>query len=275
MSANYSTTSMLDIIFEHRNKSYGAYVLRRDANKTVKTALTSILSVVTLLCFGNYVRENMHGKQPHTKDILVISNVSDIAAMQHQEIVKPKPPVPQPPKQTTPPAPVQTIKNVEFKAVANNHIADTITPTRLLDNVESGLHTNTTATATIGATDGTGTAAVYEVAKETQPKSDVMNVCEKMPEFPGGEGALLKFIARNTQYPDMEKDNGITGKVITQFTVNEDGSISDIKILRSNSDGFNREVTRVINKLPRFKPGMQQNKPVRVRYILPFTFNLN
>jgi len=272
MNANYSNTSMLDMVFEHRNKAYGAYVLRRDANQTVKRAMLTILSLVTVFCFGNFIRENMKpGYKPVNKFTEVTT--TDVTKKVEKAVEKPKPLAQKAPA----PKPVQTIANTDKRVVANDKAQDSIPTNQQLANVESGVKTNMDAPATgVGSTDGTGKDKVFEVAKQVEAApAQVYIFVEKMPEFPGGDGALRRYIARNTEYPQMERDNGIGGKVLTQFTVNEDGTISDIQILRSPSTGFNREVTRVIKGLPAFRPGMQQNKAVKVRFILPFTFNLN
>ncbi len=271
MSANYSNQSMLDMVFEHRNKAYGAYVLRNDYNKSLKQAMLSVLFFVTLLCVGNYVRELLHSKKIADADQHSVFNAQQIE--KRHTIIPPKPPAE--PKRAKP-APIATADNREKKVVNNPLLADTVPANKDIANLESGLKTNTTPTGTIGATDGTGREHVMEAAKETQPPAPpaVLNFAEVMPEYPGGEKALMDFLANNTQYPAMERDNDIGGTVVSQFTVNEDGTISDVKILRSPSNGFNHEVDRVIKLLPPFKPGMQQGHTVKVRYILPITFHL-
>jgi len=275
MNANYSNTSMLDMVFEHRNKAYGAYVLRRDSNESVKRAMLFILSAVATFCLGNFIRENLHSAKEKAYVPNTVFSTTDLGkvAPPAQKI---KPPV-QPPKAPHTAAAVPTIRNTEHHVVAENQVhEDSIPANRDLENIESGTTTNTTASSTMGVTDGTGNDKVFEVAKEVQPAApSVYNWVEKMPEYPGGEEALLKFIARNTEYPDMERANEIAGKVLTQFTVNEDGTISDIQIVRSPSNGFSKEVIRVIKMLHPFKPGMQQGRAVKVRYNMPFMFRLN
>ena len=274
MNANYSNASMLDMVFEHRNKAYGAYVLRRDSNKTVKQAMLSILSVVTLFCLGNFIRENMHSGKKNDYNPNHIFTASEVGPIT-KPVEKIKPPV-QPPKPPKTAAAIPTIRNTESRVVAQSQMhEDSIPATKDLANVESGVTTNTTASPGMGATDGKGTEKVFEAAREVMPAPPAVYIyVEHMPEFPGGEKALLEFIARNTEYPQMERDNDIAGKVITQFTVNEDGTISDIQILRSPSGGFNKEAVRVLKMLPTFKPGIQQGRAVKVRFNVPFVFKL-
>ena len=273
MNANYSNVSMLDMVFEHRNKAYGAYVLRRDYNKSLQQAMLSILTVVTVFCFGNYIRQNMHPKNNNDNKFGAPIVVTDIQKVQQKEVTKPKPQATQKPK----PQPVATIADPEKKVVAENKPHEDSIPTvQQLQNVESGLTTNLAAPSTgLGVPDGKGNDQVLEAAKQVQPAApQVFAWAEEMPEFPGGEKALLKFVADNVQYPEMEHDNDISGKVTARFTVNEDGSISDVQILKSTSIGFTREVKHVIGKLPLFKPGKQEGRPVKVSFILPVSFNL-
>ena len=102
----------------------------------------------------------------------------------------------------------------------------------------------------------------------------VFHVVEVMPEFPGGEKAMMEFIQTNIQYPDFERENDIQGRVVVGFVVNEDGSIYDISIKKSVSKGLDKEAIRVVKMFPKFKPGKQQGKAVRVAYVLPLMFKL-
>jgi protein TonB len=273
MNANYSNTSMLDMVFEHRNKAYGAYVLRRDANKSVQQAMLSILSLVTLLCFGNFIKENMRHRNNDPKPMVTVVTTSDVNKVHTTPPAKKIQPPP-PPQHSA--APIATAANPEKKVVADNKAPeDSIPATKDLANLESGIKANPNGSTGLGVTDGTGKDQTLELAQQVQPATrEVFPYSEIMPEFPGGEKALMAFIGKHTEYPDMERQNEIGGKVITQFTVNEDGSVSDIQILRSPSKGFNKEVDRVIKLLPHFKPGLQQGRPVRVRYVLPIVFNV-
>jgi len=107
-----------------------------------------------------------------------------------------------------------------------------------------------------------------------QTDGEVFKVVEEMPQFPGGEKEMFMFIALNLKYPEQAKADGIEGRVISQFVVNEDGSISDIKILRGLGGGCGEEAARVIESFPKWKPGKQRGKAVRVKYVLPFAFKL-
>lgn len=97
---------------------------------------------------------------------------------------------------------------------------------------------------------------------------------EQMPQFPGGETELMKFLKNNVKYPKMSKELGITGTVFVEFIVNTDGTLSDIKIAKGVSSDIDKEALRIVNSMPRWVPGSQQNKPVQVGIRLPIRFTL-
>lgn len=102
----------------------------------------------------------------------------------------------------------------------------------------------------------------------------VFTFVEQNPEYPGGDGELIKFISKNLRYPQMEKDNKIQGKVLVRFVVMEDGSVNDVTVMRSVSPGLDKEAVRVVKLLKGFTPGKQQGKPVRVYFNFPVYFKL-
>ncbi len=104
---------------------------------------------------------------------------------------------------------------------------------------------------------------------------EVFQVAKKMPEFPGGEKKMYEYFVKKLRYPEVARDNNIQGKVYVSFVVSKDGSLKDIKILRGIGYGCDEEVIRMILLMPKWKPGTQGGKPVRVRYTLPVSFKLN
>lgn len=97
---------------------------------------------------------------------------------------------------------------------------------------------------------------------------------EHEPEFPGGTKAMMEFIGRNLRYPTFEAESGIQGRVVLSFVIEKDGSVTDITEMRSPSEGLTKEAMRMLNSMPKWKPGKQRGKPVRVKYVLPVTFRL-
>ena len=100
-------------------------------------------------------------------------------------------------------------------------------------------------------------------------------VVEEMPEFPGGQAALMSFIAKSIKYPVVAQENGIQGRVTCSFVVNKDGSIVDAEVIRGIDPSLDKEALRVINTMPKWKPGKQRGKPVRVKFTVPINFRLN
>ena len=111
-------------------------------------------------------------------------------------------------------------------------------------------------------------------AVEEEATEEIFVVVEQQPEFPGGMSALMKFLSDNIKYPVIAQENGIQGRVITNFVVERDGSITDVNVVRGQDPSLDKEAVRVIKTMPRWKPGQQRGKPVRVRFTLPVQFRL-
>lgn len=102
----------------------------------------------------------------------------------------------------------------------------------------------------------------------------VLEKAEVMPEFPGGDQAMMDFVAKNVQYPQEARDKEISGRVLVGFIVEKDGSIGDVKVVKGIGGGCDEEAVRVVKAMPKWKPGKDKGKPVRVSYVMPFTFKL-
>ena len=118
-------------------------------------------------------------------------------------------------------------------------------------------------------------APPVEAPAEEEEEEVIFVVVESMPEFPGGAQAMMRYIAENIKYPVIAQENGIQGRVICQFVVEKDGKVSDIQVVRSSGESsLDKEAQRVIGSMPKWKPGKQRGKPVRVKYTLPVNFRL-
>jgi len=107
-----------------------------------------------------------------------------------------------------------------------------------------------------------------------EEEEEIFVVVENQPEFPGGQAAMMKFLSENIKYPVIAQENGIQGRVICNFVVERDGSITDVQVVRGVDPSLDKEAVRVIQSMPKWKPGMQRGKPVRVRFTLPVVFRL-
>ena len=110
--------------------------------------------------------------------------------------------------------------------------------------------------------------------KQEEVTDEIFVVVENQPEFPGGNTAMMKFLGDNIKYPVIAQENGIQGRVICNFVVEKDGSITDVQVVRGVDPSLDREAMRVIQQMPRWKPGKQRGQAVRVRFTLPVVFRL-
>ena len=113
-----------------------------------------------------------------------------------------------------------------------------------------------------------------EVEEEEVEEQEIFIIVENQPEFPGGEQALYKFIRDNVKYPSLARETGIEGTVYIQFVVEPDGRVSNVKVVRSVGGGCDEEAVRVVKAMPKWKPGSQRGKNVRVSFTLPIKFSL-
>lgn len=113
-----------------------------------------------------------------------------------------------------------------------------------------------------------------EIEEEEIVEEEVFLSVEENPEFPGGTAKLLEYVQKNLKYPMMARESDIQGRVFVGFVVEKDGSISNVRVLRGIGGGCDEEAVRVVQTLPKFKPGKQRGNPVRVQYTLPIVFKL-
>ena len=193
-----------------------------------------------------------------TKDVQVVSadeGVADIIAEEEIEITRPENTPPPPPP---PPAPAVT-------EVLN--VVDDDVELEQQDIISSEDDASAAQTETF-------VAPVVEEEEEEESAQQIFTVVEKQPEFPGGTAELFKYLSKAIKYPVIAQENGIQGRVVCSFVVNRDGSIVDIQVMRGVDPSLDKEAIRVISEMPKWKPGEQRGKPVRVRFILPVQFRL-
>lgn len=193
-----------------------------------------------------------------TKDVQVVTadeGVADIIAEEEIEITRPENTPPPPPP---PPAPAVT----EVLTVVDDDVE-----LEQQDIISSEDDASAAQTETF-------VAPVVEEEEEEESAQQIFTVVEKQPEFPGGTAELFKYLSKAIKYPVIAQENGIQGRVVCSFVVNRDGSIVDIQVMRGVDPSLDKEAVRVISEMPKWKPGEQRGKPVRVRFILPVQFRL-
>ena len=246
-----------DIVFESRNKEYGAYSLRKRYSRNVMISLligTVIMATLIITPYLNAKAADNAAKRAERQVEIKMENLD-----QPNETVAPPPPPPPPPADV-----VQQAKYVPPVVV------DSVKP-------EENVQLMTADEAQIEVQDQEVVEVVEEVKEEVQeedPEATPFVVVEEMPMYPGGDAALLKYIGENTQYPEIAKENNIQGRVIVRFCVTSKGGVSQVSILKGVDPELDAEAIRVVNTLPAFKPGKQGGKPVPVWYMVPITFTL-
>ena len=113
-----------------------------------------------------------------------------------------------------------------------------------------------------------------EVEEEDVQEQEIFQIVEEMPSYPGGEAKLMEYVGKNIKYPQIARETGIQGRVFVGFVVEPDGSVSNVKVLRGIGGGCDEEAMRVVKGMPKWKPGKQRGKAVRVSYMLPVNFKL-
>jgi protein TonB len=274
----------LDLVFDNRNKQYGGYELRKHYNRRALKALGVTCFAIVLSIGVPTILGKLNAKEPviaeakHERDVLVTTTNIDF----------PKPRI-KPPKPVegiaAPERTAATIKNPVPKIVPNEKVTPDVKPpdTKELENKLSGPVNNPGEEGeVIAMTDkphkgpyGNGTGPGKE--KEggtTESNNKPIVIAEEMPEFPGGAKALAAFIRDNLRYPLAAREEEIEGKVIITFVVNAQGAIEGAEVRRGIGGGCDKEALRVVNAMPKWKPGRQQGKPVKVYFTLPISFRL-
>lgn len=273
-----SSKEWCDIVFDGKNKEYGAYQLRATSVKRHTKALLSVVIVLALIL---------------TAIILVMTGVfksadEDINAKNEQEEVIMAPEdIPEEEEQMDipeqKPEEVQAEEEVAAtQAVTEVKIVETVDKDREVKDQEQVLEN----TAQLGADDHKGVEdvnrdrVVKEVVEEKpveKPKEEgplSVAMVEQKPSFPGGETAMYKWLQDNIIYPAAASEEGVQGKVTVQFIVEKDGSITHVQVVRGKHPALDAEAARVIRKMPRWTPGRNNGQPVRVTYHLPVQFKL-
>lgn len=254
----------VDIVFEGRNKLYGAYELRRSNRKTtIKALIVGAIIFVAAVSIPMILSLLPKSEEDDTK----VRDIKITAIKLPPKKEEPKKNVYTPP----PPPPPAQVEQVKFtKPVVAKAEEVVEEPPKIEEIKEKKIGTQNvkgdpTAELTLGPA-GTGPKGSQVVEED----NNVYNTAgiEVKPEFPGGIEKFYSFVGKNYRVPD---EDGLRGKVYVTFVVEKDGSLTDIKVLRDIGYGTGKEAIRVLSKCPRWNPGIQNGKPVRVLYSLPIT----
>jgi periplasmic protein TonB len=245
-----------DIVFEIRNKEYGAYSLRKKYSRNVLISLLiGILILATAVITPFINAKSVENKKRAERTVVMNMEKLDTPTDQ----VAPPPPPPPPPADVVqqaryvPPVVVDSVKPEENVKLMSADQANTEVKNDVVEEVPQ---------------------QAKEEVQEAEAEPEPFVVVEEMPMFPGGDAALLTYIGEHTNYPEVAKENNIQGRVIVRFCVTSKGGVSQVSVLKGVDPELDKEAVRVVGTLPTFKPGKQGGKPVPVWYMVPITFTL-
>ncbi len=263
-----------DLVFEGRNQAYGAYQLRKETSKrniwsTIFVALMAVLLYLGLT-FENMVEANRTVENTQIVEVTNLRDKKKEAKVERKEEIK-----------IEPERIVEKVKSsIKFTApvIKKDNLVDEKDEIRL-DEIEKS--NKAIGALTVEGTDEVGGEVLKikdEIAQPEPPKAvednKIFEVVEQKPSFPGGDGALMSWLSQNIKYPSIAAEIGVQGRVIVQFVVEKDGSITDVKIAKSVDPSLDKEAARVIKSMPHWIAGRQNGSPVRVRFTVPVTFKL-
>ena len=259
MKLDLLNNQWLEIVFEGRNKSYGAYDLRKSITKnTTKAFIIGTIVFAILVSIPTIMRMIPDRQEETTLD----QKITAVKMPPKKE--KPKENLPPPPP---PPPKVDQVKFVKPVVAKAEEVVEEIAVVKDLKDKNIGKETvkgDPNADFVVDEPVGTGVAAVVEEDNTVYNTAGI----EVKPDFPGGMEKFNAFVAKNYQAPEEE---GLKGKVYVTFVVEKDGSLTDIKVLRDIGYGTGKEAIRVLNKCPKWTPGEQNGKKVRCTFSLPIS----
>lgn len=270
----------VDMVFAGKNKEYGAYQLRKGTSgRNIKALL--ILVIAAALVGGFLAWKVIEQKQAEEQQAYM--EAMELAKLQQQAKKEEKKKEPVKPK-------VEMKKEIPVARETQKFTAPVIKKDELvkeenqvkqMDKLDDKVAVSTENKE--GVKDRTVETVRNDIAVAAPPPppapkpevaTKVFDVVEEMPSFPGGQGALMSYLASNIKYPVVAQENGVKGRVIVSFVVERDGSISDVRVARSVDPSLDREAQRVVKSMPRWKPGKQNGSAVRVKYTVPVVFRL-
>ncbi|GAB2696280.1 energy transducer TonB [Mucilaginibacter koreensis] len=261
----------LDVIFNGRNKNYGAYELRKNNPKTTVRALiyTGILFIlaVSMPTIINKIKGFIPASKPKVKITEVILKPPPAL---NEKKPPPPPPKPEPPKPRTtqvrfPPPIVKPDNEVREKEPPTQKELEVKDPGQ--ENREGDRN------AQVRIDEPVGNAPVTNQVVEADP-NEIFTAVEVQPEPAGGMESFYKYLGKAIHYPAVARENGVQGRVIVQFVVEKDGSLTDVKALRGPGSGLDEEAVRAVKSAPRWTPGRQNGKGVRVLFTVPVQFTM-
>ena len=270
----------VDMIFAKRNKDYGAYQLRKGTSgRNIKALLILIICAALVGGFlaWKVIKQQQAEEQQAYMDAMELAKLQQEAKKKEKKEEPVKPKVEQ--KKEIPVA--RETQKFTAPVIKKDELVKEDNQIKQMDKLDDKVAVGTENKE--GTKDRTMEAVRTEIAVAAPPpppapkpevSNKVFDVVEEQPHFPGGNGALQSFLISNVKYPVVAQENGVQGRVIVQFVVERDGSISDVKVVRSVDPSLDKEAMRVVKSMPRWSPGKQNGTTVRVRFTVPVVFRL-
>jgi periplasmic protein TonB len=257
-------------VFENRNKSYGAYLMRKIYEKRVLTSALLGITFFSLAVAGPVLYEKFRDKSAEKKEK---EKVVELKAIEPPPM---DPKTPPPPELPPPPPPkVSTIKFIPPEVAKDEEVQEEMVEQKELEDKVIATKTEE-GDPNVNPDDVIVEDAAPKTTEVigTKQEDEVFLIVEQQPEFPGGMQAMYKWLGKNLKYPSQAKRMGVEGRVFVSFVVGKDGSIRDIQVLKGIGAGCDEEAQRVIQSMPAWNPGKQGGRPVSVKYNLPLVFKL-
>ncbi|MBR6283131.1 MAG: energy transducer TonB [Muribaculaceae bacterium] len=273
-----------DLVFEGKNKEFGAYEMRLETpkrhNKAVLYTIIGLL-LVAAGAFGLAKYNEYRAEQQRLLDEARQKEVAlDLSADKEEEekpdetIIEEKKPEIEPEQE------IAQQKVTELAIVPDKEVKEEIKSQTELEKTEEvftakNVESENTSRDQLENLNKQVKVEVPEPKKEEPKKvEEIFKSVEQPPQYPGGEAALMKYLSSHIQYPAMAQENNVQGRVVVQFVVEKDGHVGEVKVVRSVDKDLDKEAIRVCKTLPKFTPGRQNGQPVRVWYTLPVNFKL-
>ncbi len=275
MSNNQEKVTLDDMVFENRNKEYGAYYLRKNYKSYINRAMVYGIGLFMLVFGGAYTYQNYILPNLDKEDLTEVE--IDLSKMQEEKpedpLVIPPPP---PPPPVEPPPEVAQIKFLPPEPKKDEEVL-VEEPPPPAEKIEKAVISNKTVEGAdvVEAFIPPPPEEVKIVAIEKPKEEEIFTAVEQNPEFPGGISEMYKFLGNNIKYPASAQRANVAGRVFVKFVVEKDGSIGNVEVLKGIGFGCDEEAIRVIKSMPKWNPGRQNGKNVRVFYNMPVVYKLD
>jgi protein TonB len=268
----------IDLVFEGKNEAYGAYKIRQDTTKRNNMAMLFLLLGIAAIvgiffAYGGIANAIAASEERNegTEALEMVVDEQEQEEQEEEEIVYDIQPEEEQVQQD------QLMNSEKFTDYAmDDEAPQEVTKTQ--DETEKSDVAISSVTFDQGSDEGQQVLkqneVVVEKVEQKEEETKVFEVVEQMPQFPGGDGALMQYLSSHIKYPVVAEENGIQGRVVCTFVVERNGSITDVRVVKSVDPSLDKEAVRVIKGMPNWIPGKQNGSAVRVKYTLPVTFRL-